>query len=753
MPTVPVVAEELYERLGRIYTDDELNSLCFAFGVELDEVVELEGQKTLKIDVPANRYDLLCVEGLGRALKVFTAKDPLGSIPSLRLSGPPKITLHVKASAQGPRPFIACAALRGVRLNPRRLQSCIELQEKLHHTLCRRRTLVSIGTYDLALLQPPFSYGAYPPQEVFFQPLGCSELPPMKGPQILTHFAAHPQLKHFVSFCVSVVAVSRAAHLLHFAAAAACFCSLGLLPPSLCGPVGCPLALAAAAAAAAARAAAAEGAGLGGVADSCELPLLLLLLLQQYLHMLEGQPRLYLLKDSKGQVLSMPPLINAEGCKLTADSRDIFIDCTSVEENKGQVALNTVVAMLAEYCEEPFAVEPVRVVYEAEGRELVTPCLDMREMKVQMSTVRRICGLQNLAAAEAAQQLHRLMLPARPDPHDERDSLLVSVPPTRTDVMHEVDVAEDVAIGIGFETIPRTVAPKLACNPRSLLKQSLRTLLVSLGFTECLTFALCSQEENAEALKKPLYHPHQPTPAFDPLEHQWGGMPVLLSNAKTRELTETRTQLLSGLLKSLATNIGRREMPIRLFEIGDVVIRDDRTETGSRNLLYCSAAFADEHGSGLEEVHGLLDAALEAMGLIGDYVVAERQAAVAAGREEQQEALKTFENMRIFSLKPTQLPTFLPGRQVEISVSRRTFKERGATFKRTEAAAEQQQQQQQQTNGASHAADPDCLTLGHMGTLHVDCLRAFGLAVPVSLVEFTLEPFLHWLPETDLIFA
>lgn len=84
--------------------------------------------------------------------------------------------------------------------------------------------------------------------------------------------------------------------------------------------------------------------------------------------------------------------------------------------------------------------------------------------------------------------------------------------------MHACDIAEDVAIGIGFDRLPVTIAPKLPANRRSLLTQSMRTLLTSLGFTECLTFALCSAEDNAESLKRPLHPPFEPTPSYDPLE-------------------------------------------------------------------------------------------------------------------------------------------------------------------------------------------------------------------------------------------
>ena len=87
MPIVPVKRDELFEALGATFTDEEFDELCFEFGVELDDITSekemarreqgeaaAEGKSDAvlyKIDVPANRYDILCLEGLARALKVF----------------------------------------------------------------------------------------------------------------------------------------------------------------------------------------------------------------------------------------------------------------------------------------------------------------------------------------------------------------------------------------------------------------------------------------------------------------------------------------------------------------------------------------------------------------------------------------------------------------------------------------------------------------------------------------------------------
>ena len=80
MPTVGVDREELHAGLGVTMTEEEFDELCFDFGLELDDVereVDEATKKekvTYKIDIGANRYDLLCVEGLVRNLNVFRGK-------------------------------------------------------------------------------------------------------------------------------------------------------------------------------------------------------------------------------------------------------------------------------------------------------------------------------------------------------------------------------------------------------------------------------------------------------------------------------------------------------------------------------------------------------------------------------------------------------------------------------------------------------------------------------------------------------
>lgn len=75
MPTIGVKKRVLEQELGKSYTEQELDKILFDYGLELDDIettnIANESDYVYKIEVPANRYDLLCIEGLGRALRIF----------------------------------------------------------------------------------------------------------------------------------------------------------------------------------------------------------------------------------------------------------------------------------------------------------------------------------------------------------------------------------------------------------------------------------------------------------------------------------------------------------------------------------------------------------------------------------------------------------------------------------------------------------------------------------------------------------
>ena len=154
--------------------------LCFEFGIELDEDTSnserpiINGKPEpaqLKIEIPANRYDMLCFEGIALMLNIFREKKPF---PSYRLVTPKSgklETITVDPETLKVRPYVSGAVLRNIKFTQESYESFISLQDKLHQNLARQRTLVAIGTHDLDTVKGPFTYEALPPKEIKFVPL------------------------------------------------------------------------------------------------------------------------------------------------------------------------------------------------------------------------------------------------------------------------------------------------------------------------------------------------------------------------------------------------------------------------------------------------------------------------------------------------------------------------------------------------------------------------------------------------------
>ena len=206
MPIVTLDKADLYDSLGKQYTKDEFDQLCFEFGIELEEdsddeppILTADGtpeRATIKIDIPANRYDLLCLEGITRALNIFLSR---ATVPNYRLVDPPngeKHVLTILPETAQIRPYAAAAVLRGIKFDKRRYDSFIQLQDKLHMNLCRARSLVAIGTHDLSTVKGPFTYEARRPEDIKFVPLNQTE--EMDGRRLMEFYAEHRTLSRFL---------------------------------------------------------------------------------------------------------------------------------------------------------------------------------------------------------------------------------------------------------------------------------------------------------------------------------------------------------------------------------------------------------------------------------------------------------------------------------------------------------------------------------------------------------------------------
>lgn len=552
MPIISVGRDRLFKALGKTYSQEQFEELCFDFGIELDDVTtekaiirkekHLDEEATddeeviYKIEIPANRYDLLCLEGLAQALRIFIGKDEVPHYKVLDLPVNSMLKMHVKPETSLIRPFIVCAVLRGITFDEDRYNSFIDLQDKLHQNLCRRRTLVAIGTHDLDTLQGPFTYEALAPSEIKFVPL--KQVKEFRADELMEYYKSDMKLKKF-------------------------------------------------------------------------------------LHIIENSSVFPVIYDSKRTLLSLPPIINSAHSAISLKTKNVFIECTGTDLTKAKIVLNTMVTMFSMYCERKFEVEPVEVITPDE-KSVIYPDLSIWNLEIDLPYISRSIGVP-LKENEVISLLAKMQLSAR----SENSNILVSVPPTRSDILHKCDVMEDVSIAYGFNNIPKTKPKSLTQGkqqPLNHLSDLIRSEIAMAGFTEVLTWILCSHEENFSMVSR---KDDQKTA-------------VVIGNPRSSDFEIARTSLLPGILKTMGHNKDHPR-PIKIFEVSDIVILDDEKDVGAANQRQVAALYCNSN-SGFEIIHGLVDRIMEVVGV----------PFVSVGDDSG------------YYIRPSHEPEFFPGRQASI---------------------------------------------------------------------------------------
>lgn len=277
-----------------------------------------------------------------------------------------------------------------------------------------------------------------------------------------------------------------------------------------------------------------------------------------YAFVLEGKERYPLIVDRDDVVLSFPPIINGITTALTEDTKDILVDCTGTDLNAVKATVNILSTALAE---RGGKVKTVRI--RQEDRLALAPDLQPREMRLDPKFVNRWNGT-NLSEEELARCMRRMGYGASIRGHD----VDILVPAYRSDILHIVDLAEDAAIGFGFENFGQSL-PRMATfgieDPLISYAQNAKTMMVGMGYSEVVTLSLSNPQEQFDAMNLP--RDKDAISVVNPVSESH----VLL-----------RMSLLPSLMNILRKN-KHRDLPQRIFEIGDVVV-------GGRNRTMLSGA-------------------------------------------------------------------------------------------------------------------------------------------------------------------
>ncbi len=264
----------------------------------------------------------------------------------------------------------------------------------------------------------------------------------------------------------------------------------------------------------------------------------------EYAHLLQGFSEYPLWIDSKGTVLSMPPIINSEDTKVEEDTHNLFLDVTGYSRKALEQALNILVCSLARRGGAIFSVS----VFER-GKECLYPDLAPQEMNLDLTYVNKWLGLDL-----TWDQVHELLKRMRYDIEGET----VKIPPYRADILHPTDVIEDIAKAYGFDTIEPEI-PEIATigeeDPLEVFSRKVAHLLTGFGLLEVKNYYLTS----SEFFRK--------TRISDIL--------IETENALTQDFNVLRSWLLPGMLLTLQSN-KHYEYPQSVFEIGEVIKTDPK---------------------------------------------------------------------------------------------------------------------------------------------------------------------------------
>jgi len=321
----------------------------------------------------------------------------------------------------------------------------------------------------------------------------------------------------------------------------------------------------------------------------------------EYAHLMEELERFPVILDSEERVLSFPPIINGSHTTVHEGTEDFFIDVTGWDERSCESCLLLICLSMSERGGRVESIE----FSGPDGEEKSIPQGGARKHRVPDSLIKKILGLQ-LSSDELSRAITKMggkLEESRTvtDGPNERGRWvdcvvgeiehLISMPRWRSDIMHPIDVVEDIAIGFGFQNLPEILSkthldaiPLEVSNLNRRFGESMRAC----GLQEVQSLTLSNEKDQFENVRWP----------------QEEGV-ALISNPITTEHTILRQYILPSLLRLLSAN-RHHELPQRVYELGTVVRRFRNIQRGAWTCA--------EVGNGFTTSKGIAQAFLRDMG-------------------------------------------------------------------------------------------------------------------------------------------
>ena len=525
MPTVEIDPDEIRELTGHPEKDDHtLRNELFALGLEYEGETD-DGE--FELEFAPDRLDRLSVEGVARSLRYQYGEDRGVYIPS---TNDAEWTIEVDGDVPDQRPSVTGAVVRGLDMDEAALESLIQLQEKLHATMGRQRAKGAIGVHDLTMLKGRAGSGTedLPPEEADDPNIEAAS----GGGKSIQYTGIDENEDTFVPLDENHELTPEGVLVDH--------------------PTG-----------------------------------------TKFADLVDDYDRMPAIYDDIG-LFSFPPVINGKRTEVTEGSRDLFIEMTGTDQWTIDHMLNIVCYALDA---RGGRVEEVDVQYSDDtsgdyaGETFTRPLFETKTKTVEHAAVESMLGI-DLDGEEVVDLVERAGLGvADAQGAEEEDTDLsyeVEVPPYRVDVLHPVDVVDDVGRAYGFNKLdPRypDVSTVGGRHERSRLERAARTALVGMGFEDLLNFHLVSEAANYDRLGV-----ERGSDVFG------GGEPAVIQEPYSEDYEVVRTWALPSVMLVLENNT-HRSYPQDLAEVGFVAEQDDDEPTEMAERRTVAAALARNDAS------------------------------------------------------------------------------------------------------------------------------------------------------------
>jgi len=525
MVVVDVDPDELRTLTGHDEkSDEELKDDLFGLGLEFEEETE-DGE--FRLEFAPDRLDRLSVEGIARSLR-YQYGDTRGVfVPE---TNDPEWTIEVADSVPDYRPYVTGAIVRDVNLSEDALDSLIQLQEKLHATMGRKRAKGAIGIHDLTMLKGRSLRSSDERASGEDRPASRSlDEGDTSAGNSIEYRGVAPDGDTFVPLDSDEELTPAEVLAEH--------------------PTG-----------------------------------------ETYADLVRDHDVYPAIYDDLG-LFSFPPVINGRRTEVSTESRDLLIELTGTDQW-------TIDKMCTILCYALSArggrIEDVKVEYP--DRTALRPDFEVRTKHVTHERIETLLGI-DLTEEEVLDYLERAGLDAETEEWgDDELEYVVEVPPYRVDVLHPVDIVDDVGRAHGFnELVPRfpdvgTVGGRTADSRHA---RAVRNALAGIGFEGLLNFHMIATEENYERMGLDAGS-----------DVVGGGRPATIAEPYSEEYEILRTWALPSLLMVLENNT-HRAYPQDLAEVGFAAERDDAQNTGVAERDTVAAVLA-RHDASYEDARARL---------------------------------------------------------------------------------------------------------------------------------------------------